>query len=45
MPLVDSAPALLALARRRGDAEPLLDEFTQLALEVAASAGEGVPPA
>jgi LysR family transcriptional regulator, benzoate and cis,cis-muconate-responsive activator of ben and cat genes len=40
VPLVDTAPSLLALARRRGDCEPLLDEFTQLALEVAALAGE-----
>jgi len=41
VPLVDSAPATLALARRRGESEPLLDEFTALALEVASSAGEG----
>jgi hypothetical protein len=40
VPLVDTAPSLLALARRRGDCEPLLDEFTQLALEVAALADE-----
>jgi DNA-binding transcriptional LysR family regulator len=37
VPLVDSAPATLALARRREDSEPLLDEFTALALEVAAA--------
>ncbi|HTU28504.1 MAG TPA: LysR substrate-binding domain-containing protein [Solirubrobacteraceae bacterium] len=36
VPLVDTAPSMLALARRRGDAEPLLDEFSQLAREVAA---------
>jgi DNA-binding transcriptional LysR family regulator len=37
VPLVDSAPATLALARRREESEPLLDEFTALALEVAAA--------
>jgi DNA-binding transcriptional LysR family regulator len=40
VPLVDTAPALLALARRRGDSEPLLDEFTELAREVAALVSE-----
>jgi DNA-binding transcriptional LysR family regulator len=44
VPLIDAAPATLALARRRGDSEPLLDEFAALALEVAASASENEPP-
>jgi hypothetical protein len=44
VPLVDAAPATLALARRRGEPEPLLDEFTALALEVAASASESDSP-
>jgi len=40
VPLVDTEPSLLALARRRGDSEPLLDEFAQLAQEVAALTDE-----
>jgi DNA-binding transcriptional LysR family regulator len=44
VPLVDAAPATLALARRRGEHEPLLDEFMALALEVAASASESDSP-
>jgi DNA-binding transcriptional LysR family regulator len=38
VPLVDAAPATLAIARRREGSDPMLDEFTALALEVAASA-------
>jgi DNA-binding transcriptional LysR family regulator len=44
VPLVDAAPATLALARRRDEPEPLVDEFTALALEVAASASESDSP-
>jgi DNA-binding transcriptional LysR family regulator len=40
VPLVDAAPATLALARRRAEADPVLDELTALALEVADSTGE-----
>ena len=39
VPLVDAAPATLALARRRGEPDALLDELTALALEVAGPAG------
>jgi DNA-binding transcriptional LysR family regulator len=40
VPLLDAAPATLALARRRAEADPVLDELTALALEVADSTGE-----
>jgi DNA-binding transcriptional LysR family regulator len=35
VPLIDAAPATLALARRRDERDALLDELTALALEVA----------
>jgi LysR family transcriptional regulator, benzoate and cis,cis-muconate-responsive activator of ben and cat genes len=44
VPLVDAAPATLAIARRRGEADPILDEFTALALEIAATASESDSP-
>jgi LysR family transcriptional regulator, benzoate and cis,cis-muconate-responsive activator of ben and cat genes len=44
VPLVDAAPATLAIARRRGEADPILDEFTALAREIAATASESDSP-
>jgi LysR family transcriptional regulator, benzoate and cis,cis-muconate-responsive activator of ben and cat genes len=44
VPLVDAAPATLAIARRRGEADPILDEFTALALEIAATESESDSP-
>jgi LysR family transcriptional regulator, benzoate and cis,cis-muconate-responsive activator of ben and cat genes len=44
VPLAEAAPATLALARRRDQVDPLLDEFTALALEVAASASDSDAP-
>jgi DNA-binding transcriptional LysR family regulator len=43
VPLVEAAPATLAIARRRGGPEPMLDEFIALALQVAASATDSGP--
>jgi DNA-binding transcriptional LysR family regulator len=44
VPLVDAAPATLAIARRRGESDPILDEFTALALEIAATESENDSP-
>jgi LysR family transcriptional regulator, benzoate and cis,cis-muconate-responsive activator of ben and cat genes len=44
VPLVDAAPATLAIARRRGESDPILDEFTALAREIAATASESDSP-
>jgi DNA-binding transcriptional LysR family regulator len=44
VPLVDAAPSTLALARRRDSDNPLVTEFTELAVEIAAHAAESNTP-
>lgn len=44
VPLVDAAPAVVVLARRREAHDPLVDDFVALALEIAATAAlSGTP--
>lgn len=44
VPLIDAAPSTLALARRRDDHRPLITEFTELAIEMAAYAAASNTP-
>jgi DNA-binding transcriptional LysR family regulator len=44
VPLVDAAPAVLVLARRRSVEDPLTDEFIALAIEIAGTAVASATP-
>jgi DNA-binding transcriptional LysR family regulator len=44
VPLVDAAPAVLVLARRRGVHNALIDDFVRLALEIAGAAAASAAP-